>query len=501
MTGALQLTGAAPRRADVGLRAELRDPVVLAVIGLTAFAFLLRLSQIRQSLYGDEIWTYADILGKSLRSVLTNVHTGGENSPPLFFVLAYGTGKLGDLSVWIRLPSIVLNALTIPLLYLIGRETVGRIAGLLAGAIVALSPFSFYYGVEARPYATMAFFVALSTWALLRAVRTNYAPWWVLYTVAAVAAAYSHYTCVFVLLAQGVWSLWACRHRISAPLISGAAALILYAPWIPRLRGKNLAVIGVLHPLTTHNVVTDLMRPIVAYPYGPLSAIPTYVGLGLVVACFLAGLGFIVRNALVPSADARHWGERWPEHFWLLVALAVITPIGILVYSEISTDLWLPRGLYASVPAASLVLATVLLAIPRRLAVGAVVVVLGVLAYGTVQASRPEWKRPPTRQIASYLDEHATGRDRVAFVAFLGKPTVLEQVRKPHRVIAYESLAGSTPRGASTYLVVEDHFAQAGRIPDVPPAPAGLQVVGRRHYASRLMPFDVVVYRRSASGR
>ena len=48
---------------------------------------------------------------------------------------------------------------------------------------------------------------------------------------------------------------------------------------------------------------------------------------------------------------------------------------------------------------------------------------------------------------------------------------MLEQVRKPHRVIAYESLAGSTPRGASTYLVVEDHFAQAGRIPNVPPAP------------------------------
>lgn len=492
----MQLSATAPDRPHRGFTVALSDPVVVGVIALTLFAFFLRLSQIHQSLYGDEIWTYADILGKSFRAVLTNVHTGAENSPPLFFLLAYGTGKLGDLSVWIRLPSIVLGALTIPLVYLIGRETVGRLAGLLAGAILALSPFSFYYGVEARPYATMAFFLALSTWALLRAVRTNQTGWWALYTLAAVAAAYSHYTSVFVLLAQGVWSLWACRDRIWPPLVAGAAAVILYAPWIPQLRGKNLAVIGLLHPLTTHNVVTDLVRPVIGYPDGPLSAIPTYVGLGLVIVCVLVGLAFAVRKAAAVTSRAEH---RWPEHFWLLVVLAVITPIGIFVYSEVSTDLWLPRGLYGSVPAASLVLATLLLAIPRPIGVGAVVIVLAVLAYGTVQAARPDWRRPPTRQVASYLDRHATGSDRVAFVAFLGERTVMEQVRKRHQVIAYASMGTSTPPGASTYLVVEDNFAQAAHIRTIPNAPTGLQLVGHRHFASRLMPLDVVVYRRPTS--
>jgi hypothetical protein len=483
----------ARERDDHRLTAELRDPVVVAVIALTVFAFFLRSSQIHQSLYGDEAWTYTDILGKSLRAVVINVHTGGENSPPLFFLLAYGTGKLGDLSVWIRLPSLVLGALTIPLLYLIGRETVGRIAGLLAGAIMALSPFSFFYGVEARPYATMAFFIALSTWALLRAVRTGLAGWWMLYTLAAVAAAYSHYTSVFVLVAQGVWSLWVCRDRLRSPVIAGAAALVAYAPWIPHLRGKDLAVIGLLHPLTTHNVITDLMRPIVGYPYGPLSAIPTDVGLGLVIACALVGLAFVLRDAGASTAGG---DQRWPDRFWLLVALALITPVGMLLYSELSTDLWLSRGLYGSVPAASMVLATLLLAIPRPLGVGAVVIVLGVLAYGTVQAARPEWRRPPTREIARYLDGHAVGTDRVAFVSFLGEPTVMEQVRKRHQVIAYESLAESTPPGASTYVVVEDRFAQARHIRDVPAAPAGLRLTGQRHYASQLMPFDVAVYRR-----
>src|SRR2546421_9016935 len=86
--------GLAPaRRAPVHSRVQamdLRDPAVIAVAALTVFTFVLRFSQIHQSLFGDEVFTYTDVLGKSLRAVLTNVHTGGENSPPLFFLLAYG---------------------------------------------------------------------------------------------------------------------------------------------------------------------------------------------------------------------------------------------------------------------------------------------------------------------------------------------------------------------------------------------------------------------------
>ena len=45
---------------------------------------------------------YQDLAGHSLWSVITAVHTGGENSPPLFFVLSWLTSKLGDPTVWLR---------------------------------------------------------------------------------------------------------------------------------------------------------------------------------------------------------------------------------------------------------------------------------------------------------------------------------------------------------------------------------------------------------------
>ena len=69
---------------ESALRLEL---VVLALLTLLAFA--LRVSQLHQSLLGDEVFTWQDIHRHSLRSVISTVHTGGENSPPLFFVLAW----------------------------------------------------------------------------------------------------------------------------------------------------------------------------------------------------------------------------------------------------------------------------------------------------------------------------------------------------------------------------------------------------------------------------
>ena len=217
---------------------------------LTVAAFLLRLSQMHQSLFGDETLALREIVGHTLLGTVRTVRSGVESTPPLFFVLAWISTKFGDPTVWIRLPSLILGTATIPIVYLLGRETVGRGAGLLGAAVIAASPFATYYGVEARPYATLAFFVALSTLALLLAVRTGRRRWWALYAVAAAAAAHTHYTAIFVLATQGAWSLWACRDRLREPLIANLLAALLYLPWLSQLHGSHLGVYALLEPLT-----------------------------------------------------------------------------------------------------------------------------------------------------------------------------------------------------------------------------------------------------------
>ncbi len=159
-----------------------------------------------------------------------------------------------------------------PVTYLLGRDSVGRAAGLIGAGIMALAPFAVFYGVEARPYAAVMFFVALSTLALVRATRPGApARWWVLYALAAAAAAYSHYTAIFVLdrPGRGAWSLWACRRRIM-PIVAYGAVVELRPAGGVHVRGKALAVIGGLEPLTAANVLADLPRAAFGYPYARL---------------------------------------------------------------------------------------------------------------------------------------------------------------------------------------------------------------------------------------
>jgi uncharacterized membrane protein len=108
-------------RSGLAWRAVDWDLVVVGVV--TAVALLLRLSQLHQSLGGDEVFSYQDIFGRSFGAVLTTVHAGGENSPPLFFLLAWATAKLGDSTVWLRLPSVVAGTATVVVVYAIARAS------------------------------------------------------------------------------------------------------------------------------------------------------------------------------------------------------------------------------------------------------------------------------------------------------------------------------------------------------------------------------------------
>jgi uncharacterized membrane protein len=470
--------------------ASLRHPdVVLGALALlTVVGFVLRVTQIDQSIVADEVFTYQDIVHRSFGAVLTTVHAGGENSPPLYFLLAWASAKLGDPTVWIRLPSLVLGTATIPVVYLLGRETVGRLAGLIGAGIMALTPFAVYYGVEARPYATMTFFVALSTLALVRAVGTRSRWWWLAYALAAVAAAYSHYTAIFVLVVQGFWSLWAARDRLREPLLANGLAALLYLPWLPHLRGKELAVIGRLYPLTFRTVVKDLLRPIPGHPGARLTQIPTIPGL---VVVGLIALGGVI-------AVANRWRAagypRPASTVTLLVILAAATPIGLLAYSLAVTDLWLPRGLSASMPAAALILGALVAALPRRAMILAAALLAAVLLFGTIRSYGSAYTRGPFRTIASFLDQHAGRQNPVVIVSVAGIPAVRAELKDPHKIVSLKGFWRSFPPGGRGYMVLDDTVGRIVHITGAPPA--GFRLTSHTHYAGAFAT-ELFSYRRA----
>jgi Dolichyl-phosphate-mannose-protein mannosyltransferase len=451
-----------------GLRAR---PEVLVAL-LTIAVLIVRITQLHQSLFGDEVLAYNEIVGHSLSTVINTVNTGSESSPPLFFILAWLTSKLGDPSVLIRLPT------------------------LIGAAIFAIGPFNAYYGIEARPYATLAFFVAVSTYALLRAVRTNRIGWWLLYSLAATAAAYTHYTAVFVLLVQGVWSLWVCRRRPREPLLAAALGVLLYLPWLGHVHGKALNVYGQLVPFTFHQVVSDLPRPLTGYPYASITRIPTDPGLAIVMCAAALGLWRLAPRLRAVAATELHSDRGHPPTRLLIAVLAIATPIGLFLYSLLGTDLWIARSQIASLPAQALALGGLLAAIGGIEGAIAIVAVLATLTFGTVRALSPAYRRPPFRVAAQYLDRVAAPNDPVIFYPsflYLDSAIAVQFQRRHLTRKASQTQWAGIPPGEEAFVVLDDAIASALHIGT--PHPPGFRLVASEHYTG-LDPFRVITYQR-----
>jgi hypothetical protein len=177
----------------------------------------------------------------------------------------------------------------------------------------------------------------------------------------------------------------------------------------------------------------------------------------------------------------------------LIAALAVATPIGLLLYSVLVTDIWLPRGLSASLPAAALVIGALLSSLPRRWTAVTATLVLAVLIAGTARSFGTNYVREPYRQMAAYLDRVAQPRDPVLIASLIAGPAIAAQEHRPHLIVKYSPHAWRlVPPGGSAFLVLAQDVAQILRFKT--PHPPGLRLAARLHYPGS-QPTDVLVYR------
>ena len=194
---------------------------------ITVVALVLRIPGVSQSLALDEMLTFGEIHAHPLTDLIHQMRAAGEDNPPLYYGLAWFTAQLGDDTVAIRLPSLILGTAAVPLVFALGARTVGRAPGALAAALAAISPFAIFYSAEARGYSTAIFFSALATLALLRALRLRDWRWWAADAAAVVAVLYTH---------DRVCSRWPPRRpgRCSCTARSGARWWSRPAPRRPR---------------------------------------------------------------------------------------------------------------------------------------------------------------------------------------------------------------------------------------------------------------------------
>src|SRR6201996_4124447 len=389
-----------PRAARADATARRRTPLDWArdhsrafwiVAGLTLLAAVLRFATLGvQSYHHDEIVTASRVLRGGFGHAMNAVWFS-ESTPPVYYALAWvwtqlvGTGEFG-----LRAISAAAGVATVPVAYLIGRELRGRRAGLWAAALVAVNPMMLWYSQEARAYALVTLFGALSVLYWLRAERTGRRRalvWWGVWSGIAIG---THYFVAFPIAAEALMLL---RRRGLRTSLVGLAILVGCAIAVAPVAIHQMSLghadwignFGLGHRLweTASTFVTGETGDIIARPERPWLAIaPLAFRLPARALLLRRGAGRDRRAAARPL---------------LLFAAAIGIPVALALV-EASKDFVLARNL---IPALVPLLAAIGIAVSspasRKLgaAVGALLFAysLGfcILASIDEQFQRPNW--------------------------------------------------------------------------------------------------------------
>jgi mannosyltransferase len=200
------------------------------VLALTILGAALRFGTLNvQSIWLDESATMI-LVHRGFSGMLSHL-SQSESAPPLYYVLVwawtkvFGAGPLGFRSF-----SALVGTLTIPLLYLAGREISPRV-GLWAAALAVVNPAMYYYSQEARAYGLLIMFCAAAFVLWQRVLRTPDRRSLALWGGVSVLALLTHYFAAFLFLPEAIVLIrrfgW---RRVWAPIGAVVLAGIALAP-------------------------------------------------------------------------------------------------------------------------------------------------------------------------------------------------------------------------------------------------------------------------------
>lgn len=434
-------------------------PTILGV--LIVAGAIVRWIVAGQDLFADELATYWVVSAHGFGGVIDTVSSTAEITPPLGFLLTWLSTQVDQAPHFVRMPAFIAGVATIPIVYGIGLRTVGRGAALTAAALVTVSPFMVFYSTEARGYGLMMAFVTTSTLALLLAIDRGKWGWWVLYGVAILAAAYTHYTSVFVLAAQFTWAAWVHPKARKPLLISTAIAIVLYLPWASGLKGDldspTTDILSALSPFDATSIRMYLGHWTVGFPFGTVASLDQLPGPG---GLLLIGAGLAVGAVGLVSMRGRlrAWFAVAHNRIALVALLAVVTPAVEALQSLVSTNTFSTRNFAASWPYLALTVAALVTVGDRRLRIAAASLLVVGLSFGSVKMLSADYSRPPFSDVAAYVADGPGG-------------VVVDDASLSPGPLTNFDVSGSDPGGEVFRLNYSPEKTRPFRIGDAPPDP------------------------------
>lgn len=406
--------------------------LLLALVLLVAI--LLRFHAITaQSLWSDE-GTSAALALRDLPTITRNA--GFDIHPPLYYwLLHFWVGAWGNSELALRSLSAVLGVVTVLFVYLAGARLFGHGVGLGAGLFAAISPYLVYYSQETRMYSLLAAVGAAGTYLTVRLLEdegdalrkgklaTGRTGWLAgSYVVVAGLGLYTHYSFPVVWAVWNAtyitWLAWSWKRgrpwaRLGRWTALQAAALALYAPWLPTGLRQMRQWPAISEPHSLPFFLKDALR--------------LFVG-GETLAVSLPILAIVAALALIGLLPRR--GEPLRLPWWLrsgLVGALCAAPVAAQWAMSLWRPAYRPKFFLVAAPAFALLVARGALA-PRSLlgraklgrAAGtlwaaASVLLVGSLAWTSLgdYYTNPRYARDDYRGIAAYISALGGDRDAV----------------------------------------------------------------------------------------
>lgn len=332
----------------------------------------------------DQLFTVQ--LGMSCPQIAQTVATESVH-PPLFFCLMYSwmswLNPEVDAWVWsLRALPALFGVGAIAAMYRLNRIAFSAPAGLLAAALMAVSPFAVYLSQEARHYTLPMLLITLALGLLVQmqqdVQRSHLRPWvWFTWIVVNSLGLYTHYFCILGFVAQvvafGGWLL-AWRQISTRTIASFGLAIagvgLSYLPWLTTVVGHfSRPETDWLKPYDPdwsdriapiYQTLAGWVLMVIALPLEPSWAIALFTGAVMVLFTI-----WLARHLIL----GMRWSWQRPSHQPALVliggfTLCVVAQFFVIVYGLDKDITAVPRYNFVYYPGVCALLGAVLASLP-----------------------------------------------------------------------------------------------------------------------------------------
>jgi mannosyltransferase len=351
---------------------------------ITILAMCLRVIGLNQSLWWDEI---ASLL-VSVRHPFTEIVTvfPGDSQHTLYSVLArLSILAFGEHAWSLRLPALVFGVASVPILFLLAISVTTPVEALLSAALLSVSYHHVWFSQNARGYSALAFWTLLSTYLLLRGIRTERRAPFAGYAITASLGVYMHLTMMFLVashllicaaMAGMDWrrGLGTRRSRLplQAFLMTGGLTFLLYLPIVLQVQNFFVNQPSSMKAVSTPRwAFWETLRGLTL----GLGTEGVLVGAALLVACGawsyfkqsrLVFALFALPGVITALGAILARGTMYPRFYFFLIGFAILILVrGVTVISGSIAATWrqhFPGASPGLAPALTAVFTAVLLA-------------------------------------------------------------------------------------------------------------------------------------------